>query len=182
MSFLYFAYGSNMLAARLAHRCASATLVGAASVAGHRLSFDKVGVDGSGKATLHKLGDKLARVPGVLFEITLPDRDHLDRAESAGVGYDRVDNFCVTLRSSGEAVTATSYIASQTQAGLRPYDWYLALIVAGARQHDLARHHVDRLAGSEFVIDHDEDRDARKLALHVLRSSGHHDHHRLLGG
>lgn len=181
MSLLYFAYGSNMLAARLAHRCASATVVGAASVGGHRLSFDKLGVDGSGKATLHKVDDERARVPGVLFEISLPDRDHLDRAESAGVGYERVDSFCVTLGSSGEAVTATSYIASQTQAGLQPYDWYLALIVAGAWEHDLARHHVDRLAGSDFAIDRDEDRHARKLALRALRSSGHQDHHRLLG-
>lgn len=63
-TFLYFAYGSNMLTSRLLARCRSAKTVGLATCLGHRLTFEKRSIDGSGKATM--LGDLAHAVPGVL--------------------------------------------------------------------------------------------------------------------
>ena len=51
-TFHYFAYGSNMLTARLKARCSGAELVGRAFADGWGIEFSKPGEDGSGKATL----------------------------------------------------------------------------------------------------------------------------------
>jgi hypothetical protein len=53
-TFLYFAYGSNMLTRRLTlpARAPSAVCAGTGYVECHRLAFDKVSRDGSGKADI----------------------------------------------------------------------------------------------------------------------------------
>ena len=51
-SFLFFAYGSNMLTDRLRERCPDARPLGAAIARGYVLSFSKRSRDGSSKATL----------------------------------------------------------------------------------------------------------------------------------
>jgi hypothetical protein len=118
MSFLYFAYGSNMLPARIQGRCASARFVDRAEVAGFDLEFSKVSNDGSGKATL--FGADHVCTPGALFEIPLSDLDALDKAEGAGVGYDRDDNLSVEIAGTGECVTATTYLATALDRRLKP--------------------------------------------------------------
>jgi hypothetical protein len=181
MTFLYFAYGSNMLAERLAHRCPSASIIGPASAAGHRLTFEKAGADGSGKAMLEADASEEACVPGILFEISLSDLPSLDQAEGAGAGYDRIDSFPVIASGDGEAIMATTYVATSVNQGLKPYDWYLALVIAGARQHDLEEQHLKELRHTEYIIDDKPNRKARLVALRALQSSGHPDHHQLLG-
>ena len=76
-----------MLAARLRARCPSARVIGRAEATGFHLTFDKIGQDGSGKATLVP-GDGV--VPGVLFDLAAEDVHLLDRIEGLGRGYDRV--------------------------------------------------------------------------------------------
>jgi hypothetical protein len=51
-SFLFFAYGSNMLTERLRERCPDARPLGTAIARGYLLSFSKRSKDGSAKATL----------------------------------------------------------------------------------------------------------------------------------
>jgi len=46
---LYFAYGSNMLSARLQERAPSATAIAIGKISGHRLCWHKRSRDGSGK-------------------------------------------------------------------------------------------------------------------------------------
>ena len=67
-----------MLAARLRARCPSARVIGRAEATGFHLTFDKIGQDGSGKATLVP-GDGV--VPGVLFDLAAEDVHLLDRIE-----------------------------------------------------------------------------------------------------
>lgn len=52
MTFLYFAYGSNMLPARLLGRCPSAKVVRTGVARAWSLAFSEASKDGSGKATL----------------------------------------------------------------------------------------------------------------------------------
>ena len=70
-----------MLAARLRARCPSARVIGRAEATGFHLTFDKIGQDGSGKATLVP-GDGV--VPGVLFDLAAEDVHLLDRIEGLG--------------------------------------------------------------------------------------------------
>lgn len=181
MSFLYFAYGSNMLAARLSHRCPSASVIGPVSALGHKLAFEKASNDGSGKAMLAAAADGALHVPGVLFEISLADRPALDEAEGVGFGYERTDSFAVTTGRDGKTVKATTYLATAVDPRLKPDDWYLALVIAGAHQHNLGAEHVRALRRTEYVIDDQPTRMARAIALRALQSSGHPDYRLLLG-
>src|SRR5690349_18017369 len=104
MAFLYFAYGSNMLPARLQARCKTARLVGCALAQGSDLTFSKISNDGSGKATLTPaLG---VQTPGAVFQIADSDLSALDKAEGVGTGYERNDRFSIKLTTNGEWVTA----------------------------------------------------------------------------
>jgi len=86
---LYFAYGSNMLTRRLRapDRCPSAVAVGSGFLNGRRLTFDKVGSDGSGKCDIEATSNSSDRACGVLFEIDCSEKPALDRAEGLGKGY-----------------------------------------------------------------------------------------------
>ncbi|GAB1582920.1 gamma-glutamylcyclotransferase family protein [Phyllobacterium phragmitis] len=102
------------------------------STKGFSLQFSKRSRDGSGKATLIL---QEGATPGVLFEIAKSDLAALDRAEGAGKGYDRADDFRVENAVTREQITATTYLASAPEADLKPFDWYLALVIAGAHHY-----------------------------------------------
>lgn len=181
MSFFYFAYGSNMLPARLSARCPSAEVIGVASASGHALEFSKLSKDNSGKATLVAANSEDNHTPGVLFKIAKGDLPSLDSAEGAGYGYLRHDTFQVRLRGTDEEVLATTYLAIETDPHLKPYDWYLALTVAGARHHGLDIGHVQMLYNTRFRVDADQTREGRIIALEALAAHGHRDHRQFLG-
>ena len=91
-----------------------------------------MGQDGSGKATLVPSPGK--RAYGVLYVIDRRERKPLDEAEP---GYRREDGFQMTVSATGVCKTVTTYIAldERTNPELKPFDWYLALMVAGAMEH-----------------------------------------------
>ena len=101
-TFLYFAYGSNMLAARLTARCMSARKVCNANAEGYSLVFTKPSDDRSGKG--HLLVTNANNQPGVLFEINIAERAALDEFEGAGHGYERTDHFPVRRCDNGQIV------------------------------------------------------------------------------
>lgn len=181
MSFVYFAYGSNMLPARLQARCSSARVIGTATAQSYNLEFSKPGKDGSGKATLISSDVETSTTPGVLFEIDWAELTSLDRAEGAGYGYDRVDDFRITHASTGEIITATTYLANKLDRNLKPFDWYLALVLAGSHHNDLLDYHQTRLRAVSHIIDTDEDREGRIEAFRALSKNGYSNHHSLLG-
>lgn len=128
---LYFAYGSNMTTARLRERAASATALGAARLDGFAWRCNKQSRDATAKANLERDAD--GETWGVLFEISAADFETLDRSEG---GYERI---AVTLRL-GESTTreAHTYISqNRCEPDVVPADWYIDLILAGAREHAL---------------------------------------------
>ncbi len=182
MSFVYFAYGSNMLPARLQARCSTARVISTATAQSFGMEFSKPGKDGSGKATLVRSDLPDAATPGVLFEIERSELHLLDTAESAGYGYDRLDDFPVTNNSTGETAPATTYIACAPVPELVPFDWYLALVLAGSHYHSLPQEHNDRLRSIRHVVDTDHSREGRIEALRALSQHRYDDHLSLLRG
>ncbi len=175
-TFTYFAYGSNMLLERLRHsqRCPTAVQVSTASVTGYTIAFHKRSDrDGSGKATLRP--DPGGIVHGVLYEIDEREHAALDRAEGVGNGYDRLNDFAVI--SDGVPRAAATYIvaASHIDTDVIPFDWYRALVVAGARQHGLPADYIARLASVATTSDDDLQRRERLNAIEALRQAGRHD-------
>jgi gamma-glutamylcyclotransferase len=158
-TFLYFAYGSNMLTRRLLGRAPSARAVGVGTLAGHELRWHKVSKDGSGKCDIVSAAADSV-VHGVLFEIARADKPALDKAEGLGWGYKQVE---LEVQADTGAVSALSYQATNIDHGTRPYDWYKALVVAGAQEHRLARSYVQALEAVQAVKDWDAQRAEENL-------------------
>ncbi len=166
---LYFAYGSNLLTERLVHRCDAARPLGVARARGWRVSFAKYSVtDGSGKATI--LPDT-GTAFGVLYELPKAQIGVLDAFAGIGKGYDRLD--ALAVEGPDGACDAVSYIASDPREGLAPFDWYLALILAGVRQHRLPHTVWQAFHTIDHVSDPDPDRPGCLAAVKALEAAGH---------
>jgi gamma-glutamylcyclotransferase (GGCT)/AIG2-like uncharacterized protein YtfP len=157
----YFAYGSNMLLARLAERVPSAQALGVARLAGHRLAWHKVSSDGSGKCDVvpSQSGDE---VWGVLYLIDPGHKADLDHIEGVGYGYVAAT---LTVELDGSPVVAQAYRATDIDGALKPYGWYKALVVAGARENDLPEEYVRALDAVAAVRDTDDERRRAHAAL-----------------
>lgn len=181
MSFTYFAYGSNLLPARLLARCPSARVIGPARAPGHRLVFTKPGRDGSGKATL--TADPKANTPGVLYRIALTDQPALHAAEGANLpnGYSFHDDFWVDVEGTGSMPVCT-YLARRSNPALHPFDWYLALVVAGAVWHVLDTAHVEYLKSSDYQADRNDNSPIRQAAINAFTEAGIDGYQSMLSG
>ncbi len=159
---LNFAYGSNMLLARLRERVPSARMRTVATLPGHVLRWHKLGQDGSGKCDVLPSDDPQAGVVGVLFEFDLSDKPRLDAAEDLGVSYAEKQ---VEVQTATGPVRAWVYHAIRIDPAAVPFDWYKALVVAGAREHGLPAAYVAGLDAVGSQVDPDAARAARNFAL-----------------
>ena len=168
--FTYFAYGSNMLTGRLRARCATARVLGLATAEGYLVQFSKKGRDGSGKASIRKTNARGAIVRGVLFEIDLSERAILDRFEGHPSGYKRDDHFIVETADARNTLEVSIYIATDNaiDESLKPFDWYLALVIAGVIQHKLPDDYLEAIMKIKCV--RDPDRDSRRKAFKLLKT------------
>jgi gamma-glutamylcyclotransferase len=166
-TFYYFAYGSNMLTRRLAAagRAPSAKPVTAGYVAGRRLTFDKVGKDGSGKCDAERSPDDSDLLFGVVFQIAERDRLRLDKVEGVGTGYSRET---VDVLTRNGLLAASTYVATKKSTAVRPFGWYRDLVLAGALEHRLPLAYVEMIRAVEAVADPDvERRAANRLLLPI---------------
>jgi gamma-glutamylcyclotransferase len=161
-TFLYFAYGSNMFARRLAARTPSAVRITTAFVEGRRLAFDKVSTDGSGKCDIEATGNPADRVYGVLFRIATAEERALDEAEGLGHGYRKDEIIVVTYEGT---LAAAAYFATKKDPKRRPYDWYKAFVLQGATENALPAAYIDLIRAVPSQPDPDTARRARNQAL-----------------
>lgn len=160
-TFLYFAYGSNMLTKRLKTRTPSAIVVSQGFIKGYRIAFDKASADGSGKCNIKGTDNLSNLVHGVVYSIDIREKNTLDKAE--GTGYTEAE-IQVTLET-GVSVTAIAYVADTVNAELRPYDWYKKIVVAGALEHKLPDDYVKLLRNVDSIPDPDPHRSAENNIL-----------------
>lgn len=132
MNALYFAYGSNLKAARLRARVPSARPAGAARLRGYRLVLDKRGADGSAKANLAPAPGEA--VWGALYHVEAAELPLLDRAEG---GYARVR--IQAESADGRRVEAWTYLSERCTEDRRAVPWYRRLILQGAEEHGLSQ-------------------------------------------
>jgi len=168
---LYFAYGSNLLSTRLTARCSSARVVGVAITDGWTVGFSKPGGDGSGKAGL--VQHQGAAHPGVVYELRAEEMPVLDRIEGVGHGYTREHDFKVTMLRGGRTVSTATYMPQRHNPALIPFDWYLALCIAGATEHRFDRQVLAAFQATPFKPDVDDYRPARLAGIEALRAAGH---------
>lgn len=158
---------------RMQDRCPSARVIGPASACDFELCFAKRSTrDGSGKATLVRQAGLTAR--GVLFAVDESERGRLNAAEGAGKGYDVADDFPIQEIRDGAVKKVTTYLATEAyfDRNLQPFDWYHALVFAGAKQNGLPDGHLQKLRNIEAIADPAENRRTRVEALRILRQAG----------
>ncbi len=168
---LYFAYGSNLLSTRLTARCASARVVGVAMTDGWTVSFTKPGGDGSGKAGLVQRDGAVH--PGVVYEIAAHEMPVLDKIEGLGHGYFRDDDFRVTMIDGSKPVSTATYVPQRHDPVLKPFDWYLALCIAGAAENRFDQKVLTSFQQTPCKPDTEDHRPARLAGLEALRAAGH---------
>jgi len=165
-TFLYFAYGSNLLTARLIARCPSARKLGNARLVGHRLAWHKFGCDATGKCDVVATGRPADIVHGVAWRIRCAERPALDFHEELGTGYTAET---VRVSISGRARLARTYKAIPLDPSLRPLDWYKRFVVLGAREHGLPEGWVARLKRTPARADRQLPRRNRNLRVERRR-------------
>lgn len=132
--YAYFAYGSNLCAQQMAHRCPEAGDPGPATLVDHGWLINERGV-----ATIEPFAGR--RVHGVLWSISDRDLATLDRAEGVPVRYRR-DR--LTVLTDHGAVPAWVYVDHRVSPGL-PRPGYLERVVDGAVAHQLPQTWIDFL-------------------------------------
>jgi len=177
-SFYYFAYGSNLLNARLQNRCASAKPITTASVKGHSINYGMVADDdhgGSGKMAMFATDKGNDEVHGVVYELSLTDAPVLDRFE--GLDWDRPMKYSreADLKVStetGEVLQTVTYMVEPHSAPPLPYHWYWALCLSGAIENGLPLHHQEMLAAHPHMPDPHHEREGKIEAELLLHKSG----------
>lgn len=159
---LYFAYGANLHPGWLRRRVRRAEVIGAAALTGHRIEFRKRGRDGSGKSDACPTGLASDRLPGALYRLSADDLQRLGAAEA---GY-RLDEITVQAADGARAAVTWRADPAQHVEGLPPWDWYLALLRAGAAIHGLPEAHRRWL--ETVVCAPDPDRGRAGVALEVI--------------
>jgi gamma-glutamylcyclotransferase (GGCT)/AIG2-like uncharacterized protein YtfP len=162
---LYFAYGSNMSVERLRARVPSAELVRLAFLANHELRFHKRSQrDGSGKCDAAYTGRAEDTVRGVLYSIESTEIRKLDIVEGRGHGYER--RTISVVSDDGETLEAETYIATETDPLLRPFDWYKEHVLRGAKAARLPPEYIALIDAVVADVDSDETRRTRELSVY----------------
>jgi len=154
-----------MLEQRLRSRAPSAAFVSIGILRGYRLHFNKLGQDDSGKGNIERSAGLRDLVYGVIFTVDDADVPNLDEAEDMSRGgYSRST---VQVEVDGTESVVESYFANSRfiDNSLRPFDWYAAMVVAGALQHGIPAEYCAALASVPTMIDPQGERRQRALAI-----------------
>ncbi|XP_028832096.1 gamma-glutamylcyclotransferase isoform X2 [Denticeps clupeoides] len=148
-TFLYFAYGSNLLKERLQLKNPSATVHCVARLKDYKLVFGNYKGLASdrwhgGVATIeHSPGDE---VWGVVWRMNMSDLESLDRQENVRLGaYSPME---VSVWTRGQELSCRTYIMNSCVYAL-PSPQYLKVIVMGAEQNGLPEDYKEKLKAIE---------------------------------
>ena len=157
----YFAYGSNLLFARLHARTPSIRNRGVAVLGDHRLHFNKPGGDGSGKCGI-EAGRQGEQVLGVVYSIDAAEKPLLDEIEGVGHGYSEQ---WIEVDMGGEFLDVFTYYPTRHDCALPPFDWYKNFVLQGALENAFPARYVARIRAVEEVVDPDGKRRSQNFEI-----------------
>lgn len=166
----YLAYGSNLHPLRLAARLPHSELLTSVVLPGYRLCFHKHGGDDSGKCDLLYDGSgQLAY--GALYRMRTIDVARLDMLEG---GYHRVQ---LSLHWQGQSLEVFTYQAraDKITPGIRPFQWYQQLVLAGAEYLNFPQSYLENIAREPLSDDPNQAR--RETHLQLLDQISQHRQH-----
>ena len=134
----YFAYGSNIIRRQMINRCPAAALAGMAVLEGHRFLINSRGV-----ATI--IEDDLAKVYGILWNITDEDERSLDWYEGVSTGIYLKRQVAIAVPTEkGVHINALVYVAADSAPGL-PRSGYLRAIIDAAERKGFPKAYIEEL-------------------------------------
>ncbi|EDV41044.1 uncharacterized protein Dana_GF10818 [Drosophila ananassae] len=157
--FLYFGFGSNMLAKRIHIQNPTAVRIGPALLEGYRLDFAFVSKrwDGAVATIVPTPGDSLW---GTLWEIDLSNLPDIDNQEGVHLGIYEPRTVYVKRQNASESTPARAYLLIQQPetnlyelsqesipASRQPSKTYLQCLVQGAIESSIPEDYVRRLKG-----------------------------------
>lgn len=170
----YFAYGANMHTGFFKRQFPDVKAVGVARIQGYQLFFHKFSYhDGSGKCNILPTRDINQEVYGVIYDISPRSRYLLDKVEQLGYGTQdvmlKVHPILVDEQATLDNQYAFTYIAHREsiREDVCPFNWYKELVVAGAREHQLPEHYLNRLETSRAIEDPNQQRNRQSIASMV---------------
>ncbi|XP_034236786.1 gamma-glutamylcyclotransferase-like isoform X2 [Thrips palmi] len=176
VKFLYFAYGSNLLARRLHLMNPTARRHSIGELKGYRLDFSTPASKRWGGAPATVVPDPEDSVWGAIWSLDIEDRDHLDEQESVHSGL--YDVFNATVQTpDGEVLLCRSYLMRVVPPKLQPGEArpahrqpslvYKKVLTAGARESGLPADYTARL---EAVADNGSAGSNPPISLESLQS------------
>lgn len=161
---LYLTFGSNLHPLRIEQRVGPVSFFGTVQLREWKLCFDKRGADGSAKANLRPAPGSDSVAWAAVFEIDARQLAVLDRFEGCGGGYETIR---FDIPDNGRTRPALAYLTPSqwTTQLMLPFDWYLALVIAGARHQGFPAAYVEQLAAQPSIEDADAQRAAARWAL-----------------
>jgi len=162
----YFAYGSNMSLNRIRMRTAGAIKQkGYAVLHRHQLRFHKIGKDGSAKCDAFHTNIQRDTMFGVIFQLPMSEKAHLDSTEGVGNGYELKT---VTVHcDDGSSTEAFTYFATRIDEQIRPFSWYKHHVIVGARESKLPEAYIAAIERVAAISDHDAQREALERSVHT---------------
>ena len=160
----YLAYGSNLHPLRLIERVPSARYLFNVELEQYRLFFEKQGQDDSAKCNIRQTGRAGDKVYGAMYQISAQHKPLLDEFEGLNAGY--MDHR-LTLQHQGQEYDCFSYVAQPAYIveGLKPYHWYKALVIQGARYLQFPGGYLRGIQSYESAPDNDTERNRSHQAL-----------------
>ena len=158
---VYFAYGSNLLFARLHARTPSIENVGIGRLPDHRLSFTKPGGDGSGKCGIEPC-TRGSHVLGVLYRMHVEEKPILDHIEGVGHGY---QDHPVEVHTDQGPLQAFTYYPTVLNCELPPFDWYREFVLQGARENGFPESYITMIEEVKYMVDENHERRSMNLAI-----------------
>lgn len=154
----YFAYGSNLNASQMHHRCPSSKALFTAKLEGYQLSFPRCSSKWQGGvAGLEE--DTDSHVLGAVYQLSCSDLARLDECEGVPKRYRREELSVSPLGQSSDqdiAQTAWVYIAvAQPDGPFRPSKRYLCTMISGAREHGLPEDYIEEIRRKAEAIDNE---------------------------
>lgn len=156
----YFAYGSNLHPIRLEDRLGPVEFLGVGTLNFTTLSFNKVGGDGSGKATILTSSNPSKRVFGAMYSLSKKQEKLLDGFESLGKGYHK--SFVDIEADTGEDISCFTYegMPEYVDDSSLPFHWYKQLVVLGGEFLNLPEDYIQFLKATDSVEDPNQKRKA----------------------
>ena len=153
---LYFAYGSNLHPLWLKSRTPSAEIVSVETLVGFSLSFNKHGLDDSGKCNITETSQD-DHVLGAVYRFQAEEKAVLDEAER---GY---QEHSIAV---GAHENVLIYIADDpVEDYSSPYSWYQDIVLAGAGLHGFPDPYLQHIRAFTAKPDPDSARDLRHRTI-----------------